>query len=300
MLAARALPKDQGKRDVVDAPSIALHTAAVILFVVALKVAATQALLATTLAFLAVAFVATLVRRARSQRAPMLPIDLLGLRSFAVQMGASICCFIGQSISLVALPFHLQAALSHDLLKMGLVISCWPLGVACTSLLVGRMKCGLKPAVQCMAGGVILGTGVLLLASLPLSASAFPLAASTALCGVGFGLFQLANNRTLFLAAPLERAAAAGGLQGTARLAGQTMGTLIMALLFASGSTSLAPRAGLALAAMFALAAAVLAGLGATHRARAQAFLARDTPCSPSRRRSTPTFFMNHSLRSTS
>jgi len=265
MLASRALPKDQGKRSAVDTPSIALHIATVILFVVAFKVAATQALLAITLAFSAVPFVAILVRRARCQRAPMLPIDLLGLRAFAVQMGASICCFIGQSIGLVALPFHLQAALSHDLLTMALVISCWPLGVACTSLVVGRVKCGLKPAAQCIAGGAILGAGLLLLASLPLFAGAFPLAASTALCGVGFGLFQLANNRTLFLAAPLERAAAAGGLQGTARLAGQTTGTLITALLFALGSTALAPPAGLAIAAMFALAAALLAGLGATH-----------------------------------
>jgi DHA2 family multidrug resistance protein-like MFS transporter len=261
LLAARALPNDQGNREAIDTPSIALLAAIVILFVIAAQSAPGQTPLAIILVFVAVLLLVLLVRRARAQHAPMLPVDLLGGRSFSVQLGASICCFIGQSIGLAALPFHLQAA-SHDLLTTGLVITCWPLGVACTSLIASRRMRGLDPVAQCTAGGVILGAGLLLLASLPSADSKFPLAAGAAACGVGFGLFQLANNHTLYISVSPKRAAAAGGLQGTARLVGQTTGTLIMAFIFALGVAAAAPRAGLAIAAVFAIAAAFLVNLG--------------------------------------
>lgn len=41
------------------------------------------------------------------------------------------------------------------------------------------------------------------------------------LSGLGFGLFQVSNNRNMFLAAPRERSGAAGGMLGTAGLARQ-------------------------------------------------------------------------------
>ncbi|MES2724461.1 MAG: MFS transporter, partial [Pseudomonadota bacterium] len=77
------------------------------------------------------------------------------------------------------------------------------------------------------------------------------------LCGLGFGLFQTPNNRNMFLAAPAERSGAAGGLQGTARLTGQTAGAVLMTVLFATPSIGAAPPLGLAAAAAFVL----LAGL---------------------------------------
>jgi len=67
------------------------------------------------------------------------------------------------------------------------------------------------------------------------------------LCGLGFGLFQVPNNRNMFLSAPSERSGAAGGLQGSARVAGQTAGGIIMSLLFAIASADAAPRIGLAI-----------------------------------------------------
>jgi DHA2 family multidrug resistance protein-like MFS transporter len=262
LLAARALPEGPATRDVVDTAAIALHAATVILLVVAARVAATHGALAMMLACSAVPFLAFLVRSARGQTAPMLPADLLGRRPFAVQVGASVCCFIGQSIGLVALPFHLQTALGHDLLATGLIVTCWPIGVAATSLVAGRTMRGVDPEVQCGAGGAVLAAGLLLSASSPPQGGVVAMAAGAALCGVGFGLFQLANNRILFLAAPFERAPAAGGIQGTARLAGQTTGTLILTLVFAWGQSALAPRAGLAIGAVFALAAALIAAWG--------------------------------------
>jgi DHA2 family multidrug resistance protein-like MFS transporter len=86
------------------------------------------------------------------------------------------------------------------------------------------------------------------------------------LCGLGFGLFQAPNNRNMFFGAPPERSGAAGGLQGTARLTGQTAGAVLMTALFTAISVDLAPRLGLGLGAALALTAGVVSALRAKRR----------------------------------
>ncbi len=54
----------------------------------------------------------------------------------------------------------------------------------------------------------------------------------TVIAGVGFGLFQTPNNRVLLLTAPKARSGAAGAMQGTARLLGQTFGAISMSIIF--------------------------------------------------------------------
>jgi DHA2 family multidrug resistance protein-like MFS transporter len=53
-----------------------------------------------------------------------------------------------------------------------------------------------------------------------------------AVCGLGFGLFQSPNNRTIVSAAPKPRSGAAGGMLATARLLGQTAGAVTVGLAF--------------------------------------------------------------------
>jgi DHA2 family multidrug resistance protein-like MFS transporter len=81
------------------------------------------------------------------------------------------------------------------------------------------------------------------------------------MCGLGFGLFQTPNNRNMFLAAPAERSGAAGGMQGTARLIGQTAGAVLVTLLFALTSMAAAPRVAFALGAALTLAAGAVSAL---------------------------------------
>ena len=86
-------------------------------------------------------------------------------------------------------------------------------------------------------------------------------AALGVICGAGFGLFQVPNNRSMFLAAARERSAAAGGMQGTARLTGQTVGALIMTLLLMLTTINTAPRIGFAIGAILTLAAGIVSTL---------------------------------------
>jgi MFS transporter, DHA2 family, multidrug resistance protein len=95
-------------------------------------------------------------------------------------------------------------------------------------------------------------------AILPLGDDPTPLLLMGMLCGFGFGIFQVANNRNMFLTSPLERSGAAGGLQSTARLSGQTAGAVLMTLLFSLATLDHAPRYGLAVGGVLALGAGVL------------------------------------------
>ena len=78
-----------------------------------------------------------------------------------------------------------------------------------------------------------------------------------ALCGVGFGLFQAPNNRTIMGSAPRRRSGAAGGMLAAARLIGQSIGAAAVAILFRAYGEA-GPVHALALAALLALGAAVV------------------------------------------
>jgi MFS transporter, DHA2 family, multidrug resistance protein len=52
------------------------------------------------------------------------------------------------------------------------------------------------------------------------------------LSGAGFGFFQSPNNRALIAGAPRSRSGAASGVISTARLTGQTIGGVTVAIIF--------------------------------------------------------------------
>jgi DHA2 family multidrug resistance protein-like MFS transporter len=62
-----------------------------------------------------------------------------------------------------------------------------------------------------------------------------------AVCGLGFGLFQSPNNRTIVSAAPKPRSGAAGGMLATARLLGQTAGAVAVGVAFHLAGVRITP-----------------------------------------------------------
>jgi DHA2 family multidrug resistance protein-like MFS transporter len=203
-----------------------------------------------------VASLAALVRREGPKPAPLIPLDLLRAPSFRLSVIASVCCFTGQTAALVALPFLLQHDLKQSALTAGLYMTPWPLSVALTAGLAGRLADRIPTGKLCAIGAGVLATGLAALVFWPLDGDPSALAVFAAVCGVGFGLFQVPNNRNMFFAAPLSRSGAAGGMQGAARLTGQTAGAVLMTLLFTVGPG--APRVGLGVAAVMVLLAGVI------------------------------------------
>ena len=82
-------------------------------------------------------------------------------------------------------------------------------------------------------GMALLSLGLVLLAVLPPHPSQLDIVWRMALCGVGYGLFQSPNNHTSITAAPPHRSGGASGMLGTARLTGQTLGAVLLAMIFA-------------------------------------------------------------------
>jgi DHA2 family multidrug resistance protein-like MFS transporter len=253
LFASRALPAVEPTSRSVDGLSMALYAAGAALLVVA---AGRAPMLAAALAAGALLCLGWLAARERRKQAPLLPLDLLALRPFRLSFAASIFFFAGQTAGLIALPFHLQLGLGHSATAAGLVVTLWPVGVAAAGPLANRLA-ERVPAL-CTAGGALLAAGLAAAASVPAAAGILPLAACSLACGIGFGLFQVPNNRNLFLAVPAARSAAAGGMQGTARLAGQTAGALLVAWVLTAAPIALAPRLAFAAGAVAAVAAAWL------------------------------------------
>lgn len=194
-----------------------------------------------------------LVLRDLAAPTPLLPLDLLRLPSVAVAVAGSVCAFSAWSLSFVSLPFHFIAS-GHDQVATGLLMTPWPLALAVAAPLAGRLSDRLPTAVLCMVGGCVLSAALLALVLLPGTSPVVVLGLAVAVAGAGFGFFQTPNNRTMLAAAPMARSGGAGGMQATARLLGQTLGTTLVAIAFQLGG---GPKLALAAGVGFALAAAV-------------------------------------------
>jgi MFS transporter, DHA2 family, multidrug resistance protein len=203
---------------------------------------------------------ALLLFRQTHVASPLLPVDLLRIPVFALSIATSIASFCGQMLAFTALPFYLQTRFGYSAVQMGLLITPWPLAVAFTAPIAGRL-------VERYPAGLLGGIGLLLfaaglgtLAMLPADPSALGVIWRMAIAGAGFGVFQTPNNRTMIAAAPRERAGGASGMLGTARLLGQTTGAALVALFlarFPADGTQVSLLAGVG----FALLAAMLSML---------------------------------------
>ena len=217
-------------------------------------------LVATALAML-VAGVAVgwfYIRRQLREPSPLFPVDLLRIPIFALSMCTSVTAFAAQTLAFIALPFMLLVGQGRGHLEAGLLITAWPAAVVVSAPLAGRLIARVRGGLM---GGIGLGTlaaGLALLALAPADPSTWQIAWRLALCGAGFGLFQSPNNHTILTSAPLRRAGAASGMLGTARLTGQSLGAVLIGLVFSVwGVHDAGPDIALGLA-------AVLAGASAT------------------------------------
>jgi DHA2 family multidrug resistance protein-like MFS transporter len=250
----RSLPDEGGTGRRLDGISVVLNVGMFGGIVLGVDLLATRADLALSLVVGGLACLVALVRREMPREAPLFPLDLLRLRPFRISVIAGVCCFAAQMASYVALPFYLMHGLGQDAVTTGLVMTPWPVAVALCGPFAGRLADRIPGGLLSAIGGICLATGLALAAAWPLQGgSLHPLIAFLMLSGAGFGLFQTPNSRNLMLTAPRERAGAAGGMQSTTRLAGQTIGALVMTVLFSLLPIEDAPRVGLALGAVLAL-----------------------------------------------
>ena len=233
MLGLRVLPHTVGSRAPLDFISAGLNALAFGgLILGAERVASDGPAAGLPVIAAGIAAAVILVRRERHSATPLLPFDLMRIPIFRLSILASIVCFSAQMLAFVALPFHFQGVLGRTAVETGLLMTPWPLAVGVAAPFAGALS-DRYPAG--LLGGLGLGAfavGLGLLASLPDMPTDADILWRMAVCGIGFGLFQAPNNRTIIAAAPRRRAGIAGGTMATARLLGQTTGAVVMAVLF--------------------------------------------------------------------
>jgi DHA2 family multidrug resistance protein-like MFS transporter len=264
LLCGGLLAHTEGQARRLDGLALAANTAMFVLFFSGADLLGRRPALGGALIAGAGLCLAALLWQERKSKAPLVPTDLFAVPAFRGAVIASIFCFTGQMLSYVAMPFYLQHTLGMSPSEAGLYMMPWPAAVIVVAPLAGRLANHIKTAWLCATGGALLAAGLAIVGLASIDSRGVVFLVGTVIAGIGFGLFQTPNNRVLLLSAPKARSGAAGAMQGTARLTGQTFGAISMSILFAALPHTTAPNIALVVAA----AAAALAALISLGRVR--------------------------------
>jgi DHA2 family multidrug resistance protein-like MFS transporter len=189
------------------------------------------------------------VRRQLRLSAPMLPVDLFRKPVFALSVATSVCSYAAQTLAYLSLPFYFQVAGGLSQTEVGLLITPWPAVVVFVAPVAGRLSDKYPAGLLGGMGLAVLTAGLLLALGLSPAPHFADVVWRMAVCGIGFGFFQSPNNRAIISAAPPRRSGAASGVLSTARLVGQTLGGVVLALVFAANPGNIVQAVGVALTA---------------------------------------------------
>jgi MFS transporter, DHA2 family, multidrug resistance protein len=170
------------------------------------------------------------IRRQNRMAAPILPVDLFRVPIFALSVATSVCSYCAMTIAFVALPFYFAVAGGMSQSRIGLLITPMPAVVVIVAPIAGRLSDKYPAGLLGGLGLSVLTMGLLL--ALPPDPPFIGVVWRMLVCGIGFGFFQSPNNRALISAVPRSRSGVASGVVSTARLTGQTIGGVVVAVIF--------------------------------------------------------------------
>jgi len=171
-----------------------------------------------------------LVRRQLGRSDPLLPIDLLARPGFRTAFLTGFFGFIASNFFIISMPFELMNILHRSAVATGLLITPWPVAIVLVAPAVGRLSDRYPASLLSTIGLAITATGFLLLRLMPPNPTDFDIAWRIGLAGAGFGIFQPPNNKAMITTAPARRTGSASGMISVARLLGQTVGGMLVAL----------------------------------------------------------------------
>jgi MFS transporter, DHA2 family, multidrug resistance protein len=189
------------------------------------------------------------VRRQNRMAAPILPVDLFRTPVFALSVATSVCSYCAMTIAFVALPFYFAVAGGMSQSRIGLLITPMPAVVVIVAPIAGRLSDRYPAGLLGGLGLAVLTVGLLLMLALPADPPFLDVVWRMMVCGIGFGFFQSPNNRALISAAPRSRSGVASGVVSTARLTGQTIGGVVVSVIFGLAQGDIAAGVGIALTA---------------------------------------------------
>lgn len=167
-------------------------------------------------------------------RQPMIDLQLFHNRLFSINLVTGFLAFISSAGTILLMPYYLQNVRQYSPLTTGLLLAVVPAAVATVAPWAGSLsdRFGTRPLAAIGLGILVVGyaaastlridTGVpgYILRFVPL--------------GLGIGFFQSPNNSAIMGAVPRERLGVASGLLSLTRTLGQTVGTAVVAALWAA------------------------------------------------------------------
>ena len=172
-----------------------------------------------------------LVRIQLGRTEPLLPVDLLAKSGFRTAFIVGFFGFVASNFFIISMPFNLMNVLHRGPVATGLLMTPWALAVVLVAPAVGRLSDHYPASVLSTIGLAITGFGFLFLRLMPAHPTDFDIVWPIALAGMGFGLFQPPNNKAMITTAPKLRTGSASGMISVARLFGQTVGGMLVALI---------------------------------------------------------------------
>ena len=143
------------------------------------------------------------VRRQLALPVPLLPVDLLRIPLFALNMHLHLFVLRPDARPRLSALF-LQSVIGRSEVETGLLLTPWPLATMVMAPLAGylieRVHAGLLGAL----GLAVMAAGLFALALLPSQPTDLDIIWRMILCGAGFGLFQSPNNHTIITSAPRQ------------------------------------------------------------------------------------------------
>jgi MFS transporter, DHA2 family, multidrug resistance protein len=172
-----------------------------------------------------------LVRIQLSRTDPLLPVDLLARSGFRTAFLVGFLGFAASNCFIISMPFNLMNVLHRGPVMTGLLMTPWALSIVLVAPVVGRLSDRYPASLLSTAGLCIAGLGFLLIRLVPVHPTDFDIIWPIVVAGVGFGLFQPPNNKAMITTAPKLRTGSASGMISVARLFGQTVGGMMVALI---------------------------------------------------------------------
>lgn len=272
--AVTSLPKTETSQKTLDGFATALLVVGFGTFIFGLSDIAhgDNAILAIILLTIGASSLIMLMRSQVGRADPLLPVDLLRRFGFCSAFLTSFLGFVGSNFFIISMPFNLTSVLHRSPVATGLLMTPWPVAIVMVAPLVGRLADRFPASLLSTIGLCITALGFLLLRLMPANPSDLDIIWRIAVAGAGFGLFQPPNNKAMLTTAPNNRVGSASGMISVARLFGQTIGGILVALVLGSAVTG---RTATCLS--FAAATALLAAVMSSTRLLQRFFLIQTT-----------------------
>ncbi|HLI09837.1 MAG TPA: MFS transporter [Ktedonobacteraceae bacterium] len=165
---------------------------------------------------------------------PVLNLRLLANRVFAFANISFMLCMMALFAPGFLLPFYFEQLRGFSIIQTGLMMTPLPLMLAVVAPLSGTLADRFGSRWLSPVGLAIACFGLFLVSQLNAQSSTWDIIWRLAVTGIGQGLFQSPNTRTMMGAAPQNAQGEASGLLATGRVIGQSIGVALTGTIFAA------------------------------------------------------------------